>query len=401
MQLGYSTVVDAERKSLTSTNYGVLVPEDEFLTHQIVDTFASVSQSDPTWTEKIWTIAHARDNSLQVVLGLGKYTNRGVFDAAAGVCRGNEQWTVRGSRSLSPNPSSTEVGPIHYEVTKPLEEIRVSLDPQEHQPISFDVIMRGSFPPALELPWPERSPDGYRVSHDLLRYHQIGVAEGWVDVDGVRTEIKSDEWLSIRDHSWGLRPGVGIPTPGLPQRETPDQLMLTWMPMSLRRPDGSSYSLFVFIMDETYPGRRSIQRQAEQQNDDGTTHRFADVEQDFYFQDDNRRFTHGTFTLIDADGTRRPVKVEAAGPTGFYLATGGYLGYGGRNLGMWIGDFVVDGNHVNNTDDPNVTRELHQLRDLLVRVEDPVGGGVGFGNIESFAVGEFPERGLTAENSFR
>lgn len=80
---------------MLTTNYGALVPEDELLTHQIVDTFATVSQSDPSWTEKIWTIAHARDNSLQVVLGVGKYTNRGVFDGAAGVCRGTEQWTVR------------------------------------------------------------------------------------------------------------------------------------------------------------------------------------------------------------------------------------------------------------------------------------------------------------------
>jgi hypothetical protein len=384
-----------------STNYGPLVPEDELLTHQIVDTFATVSQSDPTWTEKIWTIAHAKDNSLQLVLGVGKYTNLGVFDAAAGVCRGNEQWTVRGSRSLSPNPSRTAVGPIRYEVTKPLEEIRVVLDPQEHQPISFDVIMRGSFPPTMEIPWPERSADGYRVSHDLLRYHQIGVAEGWVAVDGVRTDIKTDEWISIRDHSWGLRPGVGLPNPGLPHREIPDKMLLSWLPMTLRRSDGSTYSLFVFIHEETHPGRLSIQRQAEQQNDDGTSHRFAGVEQDFYFQDDNRRFTHGTVTLIDADGSRRPVKVEAAGSTGFYLATGGYLGYQGRNLGQRVGDFVVDGNHVTDTDDPKVAHELHQLRDLLVRVEDPVGGGVGFGNLETFAVGEFPERGLTAQNSFR
>ena len=58
-------------------NYGALVPEDELLTHQIFDTFAPVSQSDPSWTEMIWTIAHARDNSLQVVVGIGKYTNRG------------------------------------------------------------------------------------------------------------------------------------------------------------------------------------------------------------------------------------------------------------------------------------------------------------------------------------
>ena len=45
-------------------------------------------------------------------------------------------------------------------------------------------------------------------------------------------------------------------------------------------------------------------------------------------------------------------------------------------------------------------RRLHQLRDLLVRVEDPVGGGTGLGNLESFALGAVPELGLTEENSF-
>ncbi len=169
---------------LLSTNYGALVPEDELLTHQIVDTFATVSQSDPSWTEKIWTIAHARDNSLQVVLGIGKYTNRGVFDGAAGVCRGTEQWTVRAGRRLSSASASTEVGPIHYQVVEPLRAIRVSLDANEHAPIAFDVELRGSFDASLEDPWPDRSPDGYRVTHNILRYHQVGVASGWVEVEG-------------------------------------------------------------------------------------------------------------------------------------------------------------------------------------------------------------------------
>jgi hypothetical protein len=48
---------------------------------------------------------------------------------------------------------------------------------------------------------------------------------------------------------------------------------------------------------------------------------------------------------------------------------------------------------------PENARRPHQLRDLLVRVEDPVGSGVGLGNAETFALGAFPERGLTAENS--
>jgi hypothetical protein len=68
--------------------------------------------------------------------------------------------------------------------------------------------------------------------------------------------------------------------------------------------------------------------------------------------------------------------------------------------GQWVGELKVEGNHVTNCDSPENARKLHQLRDLLVKVEDPVGGGSGLGNAETFALGEVPERGLTAENSF-
>ena len=63
---------------------GPLVPADETLNHQIVETFATVAQSDFSWTEKIWVTATATDGSLQASFGLGKYTNRGVMDGFGG-----------------------------------------------------------------------------------------------------------------------------------------------------------------------------------------------------------------------------------------------------------------------------------------------------------------------------
>lgn len=386
---------------MLSNNYGNLVPEDESLTHQIVDTFASVSQSDPSWTEKIWTTAHARDNSLQIVLGVGKYTNRGVFDGAAGVCRGTEQWTVRGGRRLSSDSAGTTVGPIHYSVVEPLRAIRVRLDENEHQPIAFDVELRGSFAAALEDPWPDRSPDGYRVTHNVLRYHQIGVASGWVALRGEYVEIKPEEWISIRDHSWGLRPGVGKPIPGLPRGGSKiRQMFMTWLPMTMMRQDGSRYSLFVFLQHEKGQGFESIRSQAEQQEQAGGSRRFAAVEQDLRFRDDNRRFTEGTITLTESDGTKRPLNISAAGDGGFHLGTAGYYGWNDWVYGEWVGELRVEGNHVADCDAPETARKVHQLRDLLVRVEDPVGGGSGVGNMETFALGAFPEIGLTQENSF-
>jgi hypothetical protein len=119
-----------------------------------------------------------------------------------------------------------------------------------------------------------------------------------------------------------------------------------------------------------------------------------------HFEDGNRRFTHGTITLIDTDGSKRPLTITAAGPTGFHLGTAGYYGWNDWVYGQWVGDLKVEGSHVTACDKPENARQLHQLRDLLVRIDDPVGGGTGLGNAETFALGAFPERGLTNENSF-
>ena len=83
---------------------GPLGPADERFDHQIADTFATVGPSDPAWTEKVCAMAARRDGSLQLGFGMGKYTNRNVLDGYAGLSRGPEQITVRGSRRLFPDP---------------------------------------------------------------------------------------------------------------------------------------------------------------------------------------------------------------------------------------------------------------------------------------------------------
>src|SRR5438132_7432433 len=129
---------------------GPLVAADESLTHQIVETHARVAHADRSWTEKVCAMAAARDGSLQLGFGLGKYTNRNVMDAYAGISRGVEQITVRGSRALGDDPNTPVIGPIRYEVVEPLRAIRFVLEPNETQPIAFDWLFEGAFPPAFE-----------------------------------------------------------------------------------------------------------------------------------------------------------------------------------------------------------------------------------------------------------
>src|SRR6185436_19738952 len=103
---------------MSDPTLGPLVPADETFNHQITDTFATVAQSDRSWTEKACAMAAPRSGDIQLAFGMGKYTNRGVLDAYAGVSRGREQWTVRASRRLTPDVDVTAVGPIRYEVVE-------------------------------------------------------------------------------------------------------------------------------------------------------------------------------------------------------------------------------------------------------------------------------------------
>ena len=79
------------------------------------------------------------------------------------------------------------------------------------QPVSFEWIFEGVVPAVLENHEVHRARDGRRVDADIARYHHIGTAHGWVDVDGDRTEFADETWVSTRDHSWGVRYQVGVP----------------------------------------------------------------------------------------------------------------------------------------------------------------------------------------------
>src|SRR5207253_1031003 len=110
---------------------GVLRGADEHLNHQIVDTFATVAQSDLSWTEKIWASLARTDGTLQIDFGLGKYHNRGIIDGFGGVSRDREQWTVRASRELDAAPEDASIGPVRYQIVEPLKQVRFRLEPND------------------------------------------------------------------------------------------------------------------------------------------------------------------------------------------------------------------------------------------------------------------------------
>ena len=380
---------------------GDLIAADEAFCHQIADTFAVTSSSDLSWTEKVCAMAMARDGSLQIGFGLGKYTNRNVMDAYAGVSRGVEQITVRSSRRLSPTPETTAVGPIRYEVIEPLERVRFALDANEVQPISFDLVFSGVVPPFLEDRTHLRQ--GYRVASDMVRYHQIGVAEGWIEVDGERVTVTPEDWVFTRDHSWGVRtPIVGRPLTDL---EPTDPLAgvtfeMIWSPILMERPDGSRYGLMMHYQQFEAMGFQQRRTMGGVEHPDGRFEAWADLQPDLRFDPVNRRLLGGRILARTANGQERTLDVEVLSPTGFHLGTGLYFGFDDHYHGEWRGADHVDGERIDDCSTAEQARRLHQIRDTCVRVTDPVGGGVGWGNCQPMIVGASERHGLTADTSF-
>ncbi len=381
---------------------GPLGPADERFDHQIADTFATVGASDPSWTEKVCAMAARRDGGLQVAFGMGKYTNRNVLDAYAGLSRGAEQLTVRGSRRLFPEPDRTAVGPVRYEVLEPMRRVRFALDANDCQPLAFDWVFEAVVPPAAEDRTHQRAPLGYRVSSELVRYHQIGVATGWVEVDGDRVEIDPDDWVSTRDHSWGVRYDVGTPPtdvdPFNPVAEM--QFTMVWSPVLMRDPDGTPWGLFLHLIDARGFGheRRTVMGGIE--HADGRVDRIVDIRPDFRYHPDNRRLLGGELAATLEDGSRRRFRFEVPTPTGFHLGAGLYFGWRGHHHGEWRGELHVDGERIGDCSDPALARELHQLRDTVVRVRDLDSGAEGVGNCQPMVTGDHPELGLSGGSSF-
>lgn len=381
---------------------GPLLAADESFQHQITDTFATVSQSDRSWTEKVAAMAAACDGSLQLDFGIGKYTNRNVMDAFAGVSRGVEQWTVRSSRAIHTAPESTAVGPIHYEVLEPYRKVRFRLEPNDVQPIAFEWTFHASLPAALEEREHRRSRDRGRIDEDLVRYHQIGVAGGWVEIEGERHTLDEAQWFSTRDHSWGARLQVGAPPSDGPEPREPDGLavLVSWSPMLLERDGGERYGLHHYYHSVQFPGYQSVRIQGGVEHANGRREPFTSLTPELRFDDRNRRLLGGRLLFGMEDGSERPVELEVLGETGFHLGTGLYFGFEGHWHGEWRGTLHTDGEHIADCSDPDTARRIHQLRDCLVAVRDPVGGGRGWGNIQTIARGPFPAMGLGAESSF-
>jgi hypothetical protein len=375
-----------------------LTAADEWFNHQIVNTHAAVGTADRAWTEKAWFALMRKDGAMQASFGIGKYSNRNVIDAFAGVQVGTQQRTVRSSRVLSSAPDALQVGPIGYEVLEPYKAIRIALAENDAQPLSYELTFHATMPAFFERR--DVVITSGRMASDVIRYHQAGTVSGWIEIEGERHEVRPEEWYGFRDRSWGVREHVGLdPADLVPGslgatggNKAGSDFHFNWLVSKIDRPDGTSYDLAYYFRDLGGEGPPDFFSGFINESDGRQLpilHLYPEIE----YRKSDRGAMRGRVTAIlagkGASVETRVFEIEAINPEmGFRLLPGMYGEWKGAIHGSFKGEDFLDGECIDDVNNPAKTAENYkwQIRDRPVRIRE--GANEGYGDMESIVLGE-------------
>ena len=307
----------------------MLIHLDETLHHQASRPFRMVGVSDHRFFDRYWFEALDPAGEVAVIAGLAFYKNMGTCDGFVSVQRHHWQHNLRLARPLTDDIDRTQLGPLEVTVIEPFRHLRLRLGSNDSG-MALDLEWRSDFPPYAEAH--HLDVEGARVTQDSTRYDQVGRWDGWVELDDERFE--ADDWWGVRDHSWGIRPGVGGFE--LPAERAEPRLWI-WACFS------TSEWVCQFQLREDGAGNRTyFDGQLDHRLDDGRASvRALDVSHDISFIAGTRAYDHARHRLILEDGRVLEVEAEPLGRAWAYRGTGYSNGYhDGRGLGAWRGDVV-------------------------------------------------------------
>lgn len=185
----------------------MLTALDETLHHQCAETFEHVAPSDHRFYDRQLIGAFAPDGSAGFLAGITVFKNMNVVEGyLLAQSHSREQVNVRLTAALRPMPKvlTAAIGPLRLDVLQAFETLRLVLE-RGDWPLELDMEFTAAAPARLESHHYGRL-DG-RIHSDYRRYHQVGAVQGRLRIDG--EDFTAAPWFSWRDHSWGVRPGVG------------------------------------------------------------------------------------------------------------------------------------------------------------------------------------------------
>jgi hypothetical protein len=239
------------------------------------------------------------------------------------------QHNVRLSRRLGARSHMLEVGPLSVDVVEPYRHLRLRLD-DNASGIAFDLDWTSPFDPFLEDRHIETA--GSRVTHDLVRYLQVGRGRGRLWVGEVEIAVEPDTWWGERDHSWGVRPLPAIE--GAPPTEPPDWRFLLFLPVQF---EDFGFHLYLFEDADGHPTHRSCGFMGR--DGDLTGERVRRLVHDLTWDGDcpTPTLVGGTVDVDFVSGRHVSLELEAR-PGRIFLRGGGYGGYQGWFQGHWKGE---------------------------------------------------------------
>lgn len=374
----------------------MLTALDDTLWHQLPTTFDHVWTSDPRFFDRYWFAIYSGDGRVAIQITMGAYRNMNVLDAGAVMVVDGKQYNLRVSRSLN-GSVQTVCGPVRITPIEALKSFEIVIEPGAgalHGRIQWDCVE----PAREEHPHYTRLQG--RTVEDYRRFDQIGVASGFLEVEGKRIEI--DKWWSCRDHSWGVRRGMGIPEPvtgpKVPLSEKGHVMSFLFFSTSMMsghllfqgRGDDAPYTTGVITRHDTEEFSRATNIALEVELHEGT-----------------RRFRRAGVVATFADGQQLQLDVLAQGSS---IAMQG-LGYSGgsndgRGLGAWRGEThletdVWDVSHPSKIVYPDGAEKEHWHRIQPVAITATQNGETsnGTGSMTLTIAGRLPEHLLVKSGS--
>ena len=202
----------------------MLTKGDDYPLHQTAEQIA-YSGTDRNFYDRYFFNGYNSDGSDFFAIAFGVYPHLNVADAHFSCVRGDVQHCVHASRILGMERMDLTVGPIQIEVIEPLRKLRVIVE--NHEGIAADLTFTGRAFPVEEPRFTRRI--GPRTFMDYTRMTQNGHWSGWIEIDGVRHDLK--DAVGTRDRSWGVRPiGASDPQPTVPQMVP--QFYWLWSPVN-------------------------------------------------------------------------------------------------------------------------------------------------------------------------
>ncbi len=363
----------------------MLTPLDDFLAHQIPDTFDAVGSSDRNFFDRYYFNCHDLEGKLFMVFGMGLYPNLNVIDAFVSIVYDGKQHIVRASRLLGGDRKDTSVGPLSVEVIEGLRSLRLRCERSEPG-ISFDMRFTGVAFPHEEPRFFRRS--GARTVMDYLRMTQCGRWTGFLEVAGNRFELNPQQWWGARDHSWGIR-RVGEPEPAgaASAQAEPPQFFWEWSPQQY------DDRCLMYSLNEYADGRRWHQSAAMvYPYGDSREPEIYDVSHSETLVPGSRRLQNMRLDL--SDGTGRQMTVTAEPVATVYMSG---IGYGPPwRHGFYQGPLAVEG-EIWDLSDSATLKRIFGLTETLCRFD--LDGSVGYGVFEFLCIGPYLPLGLETGQS--